>query len=69
VLRVGEDGAVTDHQDATTSTVRDRLTSAGLSESRIAEHLDAGRVRLDGEMVTDLDAPALAGTRLVIWTK
>jgi len=31
--------------------------AAGLSAERIAEHMTAGRVRVDGELVTDLDAP------------
>ena len=50
------------------TTVRDRLTAAGLSDERIEQHMTAGRVRVDGELVTDLDAPAPAGTRVVIWT-
>ena len=58
--------AVTDDEPAPT-TVRDRLTAAGLSDERIAEHLQAGRVRVDGELVTDLDTPAPAGTRVVVW--
>jgi hypothetical protein len=49
--------------------VRDRLTAAGLSESRIVEHMTAGRVRVDGELVTDLGTPAPIGSRLVIWTE
>ena len=57
--------AVTDNQPAPT-TVRDRLTAAGLSDERIAEHMTAGRVRVGGELVTDLDTPAPAGTRVVV---
>jgi hypothetical protein len=53
----------------TLTTVRDRLTAAGLSAERIEQHMAAGRVRVDGELVTDLDAPAPAGTRVVIWTE
>jgi hypothetical protein len=49
--------------------VRDRLTAAGLSDERIEEHLTAGRLRVDGELVTDLDTPAPAGTRVVVWTE
>jgi hypothetical protein len=49
--------------------VRDRLTAAGLSDERIEQHMTAGRVRVDGETVTDLDTPALAGTRVVVWTE
>ena len=48
-------------------TVRDRLTAAGLSDSRIQEHMTAGRVRVDCELVTDLDTPAPTGTRVVVW--
>jgi hypothetical protein len=48
------------------TTVRDRLTAAGLSAERIDEHFMAGRVRVDGEPVTDLDAPAPTGTRVVV---
>jgi hypothetical protein len=62
------DDDVTDAEPAPT-TVRDRLTAAGLSESRIEQHLSAGRVRVDGEHVSDLDAPAPVGTRVVIWTE
>ena len=35
---------VTDEPAPTTLTVRDRLTAAGLSDERIAEHVAAGRV-------------------------
>jgi hypothetical protein len=59
------DDTVTDDEPAPL-TVRDRLTAAGLSEGRIAEHMNAGRVRVDGELVSDLDAPAPTGTRAVI---
>jgi hypothetical protein len=62
------DDDVTDEQPAPT-TVRDRLTAAGLSRGRIEQHLTAGRLRVDGEPVTDLDAPAPAGTRVVVWTE
>jgi hypothetical protein len=31
------------------------------------EHMTAERVRVDGEPVTDLDAPAPTGTRVVVW--
>jgi hypothetical protein len=59
--------ATVDAEPAPT-TVRDRLTAAGLSDERIAEHMTAGRVRVDGELVTDLDAPAPVGTRVVVWS-
>jgi hypothetical protein len=38
--------------------VLDRLQAAGLSDERIQWHLDAGTVRLDGEVVTDPTTPA-----------
>ena len=57
--------AVTDNPAST--TVRDRLIAAGLSDERIEQHMTAGRVRVDGELVGDLDAPTPAGTRVVIW--
>jgi hypothetical protein len=63
-----QDDGMTDLEPAPT-TVRDRLTAAELSEGRIAEHMTAGRVRVDGELVTDLDSPAPAGTRVVIWSE
>ncbi len=59
--------AVTDNPAPT--TVRDRLIAAGLSDERIEQHMTAGRVRVDGELVTDLDAPAPAGTRVVVWAE
>jgi hypothetical protein len=59
---------VTDDEPAPT-TVRDRLTAAGLSAERIEQHMTAGRVRVDGELVTDLDAPAALPARVVIWTE
>ena len=59
------DRVVTD-DEPTPTTVRDRLTAAGLSDERIEQHMTAGRVRVDSELVTDLDAPAPrdAGGRL-----
>jgi hypothetical protein len=51
------DDGVTESEPAST-TVRDRLTAAGLSDERIAEHMTAGRVRVDGETVTDLSIAA-----------
>ena len=66
-------GAQVHHQpvtddESTPMTVRDRLTAAGLSDERIEQHMTAGRVRVDGELVTDLDAPAPVGTRVVVST-
>jgi hypothetical protein len=57
---------VTDDEPAL-ATVRDRLTAAGLSAERIEQHMTAGRVRVDGELVTDLDTPAAVGTTVVVW--
>lgn len=48
-------------------TVRDRLTNAGLSPERIAEHLEQGRIRVDNIPVTDLDTPTAPGSRIVVW--
>ena len=50
------DVAVTD-DEPTPTTVRDRLTTAGLSAERIEQHMTAGRVRVDGGLVADLTLP------------
>lgn len=55
----------TDSVDDTT-TVVDRLRAAGLSGARIQEHLRAGRVCVDGAIVTDPDHPAPPSARLVL---
>ncbi|NEL52314.1 hypothetical protein G3V67_23815 [Escherichia coli] len=47
-------------------TVRDRLAAAGLSPERIAQHHEAGLIRVDGELVEDLAQPAPPGTRVVL---
>jgi hypothetical protein len=47
-------------------TVFDRLLAAGLSQERIEWHLGAGRVELDGEVVTDPYRLAAPPARLVI---
>jgi hypothetical protein len=52
--------------EPTPTTVRERLTAAGLPHERIEQHLDAGRVRVDGELVTDLDRPAPPPARVVL---
>jgi hypothetical protein len=49
-------------------TVLDRLQAAGLSDERIQWHLDAGTVRLDGEVVTDPSTPAPWPARIVLWS-
>lgn len=46
-------------------TVRSRLAGV-LSDDRVAEHVENRALRLDGEVVTDLDVPAPVGTRIVI---
>jgi hypothetical protein len=48
--------------------VFDRMLAAGLSIERIEQHLAAGRVRLDGELVTDPYTPAPSGTLIVLMT-
>ena len=53
--------------DPAPPTVRARLAAAGLSDSRIDEHMTAGRLRVDGELVTDLDTPAPPPARVVLW--
>jgi hypothetical protein len=47
---------------------RTRLQAAGLSDERIQWHLDAGTVRLDGEVVTDPTTPAPWPARIVLWS-
>lgn len=47
-------------------TILDRMTAAQISEQRARDHLEAGRVRLDGDTVTDPDAPAPPGTCIVV---
>jgi hypothetical protein len=42
------------------------MPAAGLSIERIEQHLAAGRVRLDGERVTDPYTPAPAGTHIAL---
>ena len=48
-------------------TVFDRLSAAGLSQERIEQHLTAGRVHVDGELVTDLYRPAPPPARVALW--
>ena len=49
-------------------TVADRLRAAGIPDDRAAEHLAAGRVRLDGQPVQDLAQSAPVGTRVTLWS-
>jgi hypothetical protein len=55
-----------DAAPAPTPTVHDRLRAAGISEERIQQHLRGGLIRLDGQVVTDLDQPAPPPARPVI---
>jgi hypothetical protein len=48
---------VTDDEPAPL-TVRDRPAAAVLSDGRITEHMTAGRMRVDRQLVTDRHAPA-----------
>ena len=50
-------------------TVFDRLVVAGLSQERIEQHLTAGRVHVDGELVTDLYRPAPPPARVALWAE
>ena len=50
-------------------TVLDRLVAAGLSPERIEQHLPAGRVRVNGELVTDPYRPAPPPARVVLWAE
>ncbi len=59
------DDGVTD-SEPTPTTVRDLLTAAGLSDERIEQHMTAGRVRVDGQLVTDPYQPASPPARIVI---
>jgi hypothetical protein len=54
-----------EQQPGTVPTVRDRLAGV-LSDDRVAEHLRNRALRLDGEVVDDLDTPAPPGTRIVV---
>jgi hypothetical protein len=48
------------------ATVLDRLTAAGLSRESIDRHLAAEGITVDGEVVTDLQAPAPPPARVVL---
>ena len=47
----------------------DRLVGAGLSRERIEQHLAAGRVLVDGELVAHPDRPAPPPARVVLWAE
>jgi hypothetical protein len=62
-------GAVDEQQnldEPAVPRVVDRLRAAGLSDARIQHYLDAGAIRLDGQVVTDLEQPAPPPARPVI---
>jgi hypothetical protein len=64
------DDNVTDEQPGSGDLrVFDRLLAAGLTLERIEEHLAAGRVRVDGELVTDPDRPAPPPARVVLYAE
>jgi hypothetical protein len=46
--------------------VVDRLLAAGLSPERIEQHLHAGRVQVDGQVVTDPSLSAPPPARVVL---
>jgi len=56
---------MSDEQHQPVPTVRSRLAGV-LSEDRVSEHLGDATLRLDGQIVVDLDMPAPAGTHLII---
>ena len=55
-----------DSEQPPVPSVRERLRSVRMSDARIEQHHRDGTLRVDGEPVTDLDAPE-PGTRIVIW--
>jgi hypothetical protein len=50
-------------------TVFDRLLAAGLSQERIEQHHAARRIRVDGNVVEDLEQAAAPPTRIVLWAE
>jgi hypothetical protein len=63
---VHDDGVTDDQPERGDVRVVDRLLAAGLSIQRIEQYLAAGRVRVDGELVTDPYAPAPPPARVVL---
>jgi hypothetical protein len=49
-----------------TVTVLDRLLAAGINPERAVQHLEAGRVSVDGAIVTDPDTAAAKPARVVL---
>ena len=48
-------------------TVRERALTIGLSPERLEEHVAERRLRVDGELVTDLDTLTTPGSRITAW--
>jgi hypothetical protein len=57
---------MSDDAPAEPVTVLDRLLAAGINPDRAVEHLRAGRVSVDGTIVTDPEAPAPKPVRVVL---
>lgn len=57
---------MTTQEPAPAPTILDRLTAAGIDADRIQQHLAAGRIRVDGQVIEDLDTPAPPTTTWVI---
>lgn len=47
-------------------TVRERAHNAGIPDERLTSYVERGLLLVDGEPVTDLDAPTEPGSRIVI---
>jgi hypothetical protein len=61
-------GSVTETDQEPDDRIRvlDRLAAVGLDIEHLERHLGAGRVELDGQIVTDPYRPVPAGARLVL---
>ena len=66
-LPVHDDEVTDDQPEPGDVRVFDRLFASGLSIERIEEHLAGGRVRVDGELVTDPYRPAPPPARVVLY--
>ena len=60
------DAQVSEKQPLSDPCVFDRMLAASLSIERIEQHLTAGLVRLDGQLVTDPHTPAPPGTSIAL---
>jgi hypothetical protein len=49
------------------STVRERALAAGISPERLERHFTERCLRLNGEVVTDLDQPTEPEARITVW--